>query len=80
GLMIDNKLFSISSSNFDYRSFRYQYELALIGDEVEVIEKLQRHFEATYENCISFNYENWKTRPRIEKFFEWVLLPFRYLF
>ena len=80
GLMIDNKLFSISSSNFDYRSFRYQYELALIGDEIEVIEKLQRHFEATYENCISFNYENWKTRPRIEKFFEWVLLPFRYLF
>ncbi|MDD2288765.1 MAG: hypothetical protein PHY55_08000, partial [Bacteroidales bacterium] len=65
---------------FDYRSFRYQYELALIGDEIEVIEKLQRHFEATYENCISFNYENWKTRPRIEKFFEWVLLPFRYLF
>lgn len=80
GLMVDNKVFSISSSNFDYRSFRYQYELALIGIEPVVIEQLDRHFDVTYADCKSFNYESWKSRSRIEKFFEWVLLPFRYLF
>lgn len=79
GIMIDNKIFSISSANFDYRSFRYQYELALIGTEKEVIEKLKPHFEATYQSCIGFNYEIWKSRSRIEKLFEWILLPIRYL-
>jgi len=32
-LMIDDEIFSISSANFDFRSFRYQYEIALIGSE-----------------------------------------------
>lgn len=80
GLMIDNELFSISSANFDYRSFRYQYEIALIGKEKIVVDLLKEHFDKTYTNCVSFNYENWQKRSRIEKFFEWLLLPIRYLF
>lgn len=79
GFMIDDEVFSISSSNFDYRSFRYQYELALIGREKSVLEDLRIHFDTTLALSQEFDYESWKRRSGIEKFFEWILLPIRYL-
>jgi cardiolipin synthase A/B len=78
-LTIDNEIFSISSANFDYRSFRYQYEIALIGDEKSVLKSLINHIDTTLYNCKEFNYDNWKNRSRVEKFAEWILLPIRYL-
>lgn len=80
GVMIDNEIFSISSANFDYRSFRYQYELALIGKEKELIPPLREHFDSTLKFCTSFDYEKWKSRSTIDKIIEFILLPFRYLF
>ena len=79
-LIIDNKTFSISSANFDYRSFRYQYEISLIGQEPEVLRQLEIHVRETLASSEEFNYERWVNRPLIEKIFEWVLLPFRHLF
>ncbi|MDD2531025.1 MAG: phosphatidylserine/phosphatidylglycerophosphate/cardiolipin synthase family protein [Bacteroidales bacterium] len=79
GFMVDERIFSISSANFDYRSFRYQYELALIGEETTVIEQLKEHFETTLKYTKVFDYENWKNRSGVDKLFEWLLLPFRYL-
>ena len=78
-LMIDKKVFSIGSANFDYRSFRYMYELTLIGREPKIIVQLNDHIVKTIQNCEEFNYDNWLMRPRINKFFEWLLLPFRHL-
>ena len=78
-LMIDNSLFSISSANFDYRSFRFQYEIALIGDEQAIIDQLQAHVDETLRSSEAFNYETWEKRSWIEKFFEWLLTPFRHL-
>jgi cardiolipin synthase len=79
-LVIDNQTFSISSANFDYRSFRYQYEISLIGHEPEVLRQLEIHVRETLAGSEEFNYERWKNRPLIEKIFEWILLPFRHLF
>ncbi len=79
GFMVDNRIFSISSSNFDYRSFWYQYELALIGEEESVVEQLKEHFEDSLKYTIAFDYENWKNRSGVDKFFGWLLVPFRYL-
>ena len=78
-LMIDDSMFSISSANFDYRSFRFQYEVALIGYEPAIVEQLQAHVEDTLKSSESFNYEVWEKRSYIEKFFEWLLTPFRHL-
>jgi cardiolipin synthase len=78
-LMIDNRIFSISSANFDYRSFRYQYEVALIGKDLDIISQLQVHVRETIENSEEFNFERYKTRPLIEKIFEKILVPFRHL-
>lgn len=79
-LLIDGETFSISSANFDYRSFRYQYEVALIGTEPEILRQLNDHISETIRNSQHLDYEEWIRRPLIEKIFEWVLLPFRHFF
>ena len=78
-LMIDDSLFSISSANFDYRSFRFQYEIALIGYEQSIVDQLRSHVNETLASSEPFNYESWEKRSWIEKFFEWLLTPFRHL-
>jgi len=78
-MVIDNKVFSITSANFDYRSFRYQYEIALIGKEPEVLNQLQEHLQGTLSNSEAFDYKMWADRPLIEKIFEALLIPFRHL-
>ena len=78
-LMIDNRIFSITSANFDYRSFRYQYEIALIGRDSSILAQLQDHIRETLANSVEFSYEAWLKRPLIEKIFERILVPFRHL-
>jgi cardiolipin synthase A/B len=78
-MVIDNRVFSITSANFDYRSFRYQYEIALIGKEPEVLRQLNEHLNETLINSEAFDYEKWTDRPLIEKIFEAILIPFRHL-
>ena len=79
-MMVDNRIFSISSANFDYRSFRFQYEIALIGNNPLIIEKLDEHIAETISESEEFDYNKWLARPLIEKFFERLLIPFRHLF
>lgn len=78
-MLIDDEVYSISSSNFDYRSFRYMYEIALIGQRKDIIEQLENHLRETIRNSQGFDYERWLHRSLINKFFEWILLPFRHL-
>jgi cardiolipin synthase len=78
-LSIDNRIFSISSANFDYRSFRYQYEIALIGKDIDILRQLQEHIQETLNNSEEFSYDTWLKRPLIEKIFEGILVPFRHL-
>ena len=78
-LLFDNKIFSIGSPNFDYRSFRYMHEIALIGSKPEITSLIRQHIDETIKLCEPFNYEAWLRRPMIQKIFEWVLLPLRHL-
>jgi cardiolipin synthase A/B len=78
-LSIDNRIFSISTANFDYRSFRYQYEISLIGKDLEILRQLQEHIQETLNNSEDFSYDAWLKRPLIEKIFEGILVPFRHL-
>jgi len=79
-LIIDGEIFSISSANFDYRSFRYLYEVALIGQEPEVLRQLEIHVNETLAGSEPFDLLQWQKRAWIEKVFERILLPFRHLF
>ena len=78
-MLVDDSVFSISSANFDYRSFRFQYEVALIGYDQSIIEQLQKHVEETLKSSETFIYDLWARRSWVEKFFEWLLTPFRHL-
>ncbi len=78
-IQIDGETFSLSSANFDYRSFRYQYEIALVGKNPDILSQLGEHYAETIKYCGDFDYQTWKERPGIEKLIEFILLPFRYL-
>ncbi len=78
-LLVDNKVFAIGSSNFDYRSFRYMYEIILVGADEDIAEQIRNHMDKTLSDSHPFNYLQWKNRPLINRFFEWILLPFRHL-
>lgn len=78
-MLVDGKTYSIGSANFDYRSFRYQMEIVLIGTDDEVVAQLNDHFLNCLNNSEPFNYEEWLKRPFIQRFFEWLYLPFRHL-
>lgn len=77
--MTDRSVFSLGSANFDYRSFRYMHEISLIGTHETIISQINRHINETHEYCEPYDYELWLRRPRIQKFFEWLLLPLRHL-
>jgi len=78
-VLIDDRIFALGSPNFDYRSFRYMHEIALIGTNVKVVRLIQNHIRETISLCESFNFEAWRRRPRIQKLFEWLLLPLRHM-
>ncbi len=78
-MLVDSKKFALGSTNFDYRSFRYMFEIMLIGSDHSIIAQLKDHCKKTIEEAVAFDYKRWKDRPLINKFFEWLLLPFRHL-
>jgi len=78
-LLVDGETFAIGSTNFDYRSFRYMYEIVLISKKKSIATQIEKHMKKTISDSIPFNYKKWKNRPLINRFFEWLLLPFRHL-
>jgi cardiolipin synthase A/B len=78
--MADRKYFMIGSANFDYRSFRYQHEICLVGEHKSLNRQLMNHFNQSLKESEHFDYHNWHKRPRLQKLFEWLLVPFRHLF
>lgn len=79
-VLVDEKIFCIGSSNFDYRSFRYQHEIMLQGTRKEIIRQVKEHIHETLSYCEPFDYEDWRKRPFIQRLIEWIFLPFRHLF
>ena len=79
-MLVDGQRFSVGSSNFDYRSFRYQFEIMISGKDQEVVRLLSDHLQKTEAQCVPFDYEVWENRGTITKFVEWLMFPIRKLF
>jgi cardiolipin synthase len=77
-MIVDRKTFFFGSANFDYRSFRYMFEVMLLGCDPNLLEDLLVHVNETIEDCEPFNYDEWLNRPFIHKVFEGLLVPFRH--
>lgn len=78
--LFDDEIFGIGSANFDYRSFRYMYEIMLFGKNRTIVSSLRSHIEEVIKDCIPFDYNAWLKRPIIEKIISQILVPFRHLF
>jgi len=78
-MLVDEKIFCLGSPNFDYRSFRYMHEILLTGHDAHIAGMISEHIIQTVRMCEPFDYEAWMRRPRIQRFFEWLLLPLRHL-
>jgi len=78
-MLIDAEVFALGSSNFDYRSFRYMYEIVIVGKEPQIVTQVKAHVQRTISQSLPFDVKRWTERPLINKFFEWILLPFRHL-
>ncbi len=78
--MFDRKTFLVGSANFDYRSFRYQHEICLMGENKSLIRQIINHSNETLKESEAFDIESWENRPKIQRFFERVLVPFRHFF
>jgi len=78
-LLSDREIFALGSPNFDYRSFRFQHEIVLVSRDRNAVDQLGIHITETFKNSEEFNYKLWHNRSTIQKFFEWILLPFRHL-
>ncbi|MCK9611668.1 MAG: phosphatidylserine/phosphatidylglycerophosphate/cardiolipin synthase family protein [Bacteroidales bacterium] len=77
-IVVDKEIFCFGSTNFDYRSFRYMFEIILMGSNNNLMQDLLIHINETLDNCEPFNYDLWKRRPLIHKIFEQLLVPFRH--
>ncbi len=76
-MVIDNTYFIAGSSNLDYRSFVYQYELNLYGENEAIAKKLSESFYGAMNESEPFEYEQWKNRPFMNKILEKLLYIFR---
>ncbi len=77
-MLIDDEIFAIGSPNFDYRSYRYMFEIMLVGREKSIVEQVKAHIAETIKDSEPFNYKKWLERPYINRLFEWLVLPFRH--
>ncbi|GHT67612.1 hypothetical protein FACS189452_05660 [Bacteroidia bacterium] len=78
--LIDDAEFILGSSNFDYRSFWYMYEINLCGNDPEIIRQIKKHFQGTENESVKFDYNKWEKRGFGIKMMEALLLPLRHLF
>ena len=78
-MLIDRHIFSIGSTNFDYRSFRYMYEINLSGENPIINSLISEFIEDTLTKCEPFHYLKWALRPLHQKIIGLLLYPVRKL-
>jgi cardiolipin synthase len=69
-MLVDSKLASVGSTNFDSRSFRLNDEANLNVYDHAFAEKLEDVFEADLKRSKRITYEAWKHRPLRQKITE----------
>jgi cardiolipin synthase len=78
--LVDRATFMVGSSHFDYRIFRYMHEICLTGQHKSLVRQMINHINETLNESEPFNFDHWHRRPIMQRFFEWLLVPFRHLF
>lgn len=69
-IMSDGKFCSIGTANMDVRSFEHNFEINALFYDEEFTQLLEKEFLHDLRNSTEVNHEEWKNRPRKEKFME----------
>ena len=78
--LIDNSAYMIGSSNIDYRSFIYMYELCIFGRDKRLVEIVRKHLEVSFKESKDFDFALWKKRRFSRKILEFITKPVRWFF
>lgn len=74
-LIVDRKLVSVGSTNFDIRSFRLNDEASLNLYDPAFAEEMAAVFENDLRHSTLYTYQRWQQRPLKEKLMEKFVLP-----
>ena len=75
-LSIDDEIFSISSANMDHRSFKYMFEIALIGTDSAVNSLVKEHITHTESLSEKLDIQTLQHKPVFRRLLSLVILPF----
>jgi cardiolipin synthase A/B len=74
-VLIDGHIVTLGSHNFDYRSFRLNYELSLVIDSAEIARQVEQIFNEDVRHCSDFVHKDRKTPMRMLENFVRVFSP-----
>jgi len=77
-MIVDDEFFLLGSSNLDYRSLLYLYEINFLGTDKRIIKELKEYFNETMKGTIPFDYGEWRKRSSIKKIIEMLLYRVRH--
>ncbi|HHU48199.1 MAG TPA: cardiolipin synthase [Clostridiales bacterium] len=69
-VIVDGRVASVGSANFDLRSFIYNFEVNAVLYDTESASQLMRHFEEDMLNCIELTREMYENRSYLVRFKE----------
>ncbi len=76
-LIIDQRMVSVGSTNFDMRSFHLNDEASLNIYDTDFAKATTRIFEQDIDRCRHYDYAMWHKRPFRQKVLEKIFLPFK---
>ena len=78
-MVIDDIDIVIGSTNLDYRSLKYQFEIIFHRKNKDDAKVLKEMIKEDLKYSKKFDYVEWKARPKIEKILEFLLYKLRFL-
>jgi len=76
-MVVDGLFATVGSTNFDNRSFQYNYELDLAVHDEGVALRLAQMFVQDIARSRPYTYEQWANRSIFKRLTEWALVPIR---
>jgi cardiolipin synthase len=76
-MVVDGAFALVGTTNLDNRSFALNEEVNLIVHDAAIAGQLEKAFREDLKYSKKLHYEEWKSRPWSEKFFELFTIPIK---
>lgn len=76
-MIVDDRLSTVGSANFDDRSFRLNEEVNLVSDDPRLAAILEASFERDLAHARPYTSAQWRRRSVGQRIAEWAIRPFR---